>query len=66
MAKCPRQIVPNKWTGKTGFQTYWPIQENDLSPSKFVFTRGMTKVRVSEAERNSLVGVYDCTRSERY
>ena len=31
---------------------------NDLSPNAFVFTRGMTKVRMSDADRNCPVGVY--------
>ena len=32
------------------FQTDGPLEENDLSPDTFVFvfTRGMTKVRVSD------------------
>ena len=34
--------------------------KNGLSPNSFVFTRGMTKVRLSDAERNFLVGVYAC------
>ena len=40
--------------------------KNDLSPNSFVFTRGMTKVRVSDAEHNFLVGVSGCIRPERY
>ena len=31
---------------------------NGLSPNVFVFTLGVTKVRVSDADRNCLAGVY--------
>ena len=43
------------------FQTDGLVQENDLLPNSFVFTLGMTKVRVSD-----LVEVYGCIRSRRY
>ena len=48
------------------FQTDGLVQENDLLPNSFVFTLGMTKVRVSDAEHNFLVEVYGCIRSRRY
>ena len=35
-------------------------------PNSFVFIRGMTNVRVSDAEHNFLVEVYGCIRSEKY
>ena len=47
MAECLRQIVPDRWASI----------EKDLSPNIFVFTRGVTKVRVSDADRNCLAGV---------
>ena len=34
-----------------------PTQENDLSPNVFMFTRRVTKVPVSNADRYCLVGV---------
>ena len=46
------------------FQTDGPVSKNDLSPNSFVFTRGMTMVRVWDAERNSLVRVSGCTKPE--
>ena len=48
------------------FQTDGPAKEKDLSPNVFVFTRGVTKVRVSDADRNCLAGVYGGRRSARY
>ena len=36
-----RQIVPDWWTDG-------PVQENDLSQSSFVITRGVTKVQGSD------------------
>ena len=58
----------SEWRSDQGrlFQTFGPVQEIDFSPNNSVFTRGMTKVRVSDAEHNFLVGVYGCIRSERY
>ena len=44
VAECLRQIVP----------TDGPAQENNISPNVFVFTRGVTMVRVSDADRNCL------------
>ena len=41
-------------------------KKRDLLPENFVFTRGETKVRMSDAERNFLIEVYGCKRSERY
>ena len=37
-------------------QTDGPAYENDLSPNVLMFTRGVTKVRVSDADRNCLAG----------
>ena len=34
------------------FQTDGPAKGKDLSPNVFVFTWGVTKVRVSDADRN--------------
>ena len=58
----------SEWRSDQGrvFQTDGPVQENDLLHNSFVFTRGVTKVWVSGAECNFLVGVYGCIRSERY
>ena len=42
-ANCSRQMGQHK--------------KKDLSPNVFVFTRGVTKVRVSDADRNCLAGV---------
>ena len=42
-ANCSRQMGQHK--------------QKDLSPNVFVFTRGVTKVRVSDADRNCLAGV---------
>ena len=47
MAECLRQIVPDRWAS---------IRKRYLSPV-FVFTRGVTKVRVSDTDRNCLAGV---------
>ena len=43
VAECLRQSVPDRWAS---------IKKKDLSPNVFVFTRGVTKVRVSEADCN--------------
>ena len=48
VAECSRQIVPDRWAS---------IRKKDLSPNVFVFTRGVTKVCVSDADRNCLAGV---------
>ena len=47
MAERLRQTVPNRWASI----------RSRFSPSVFVFTRGVTKVRVSDADRNCLAGV---------
>ena len=47
VAECLRQIVPDRWASI----------RKDLSPNVFVFTRGVTKVHVSDADRNCLAGV---------
>ena len=47
MAECLRQIVPDRWASI----------RKDLSPNVFVFTQEVTKVRVSDADRNCLAGV---------
>ena len=41
VAECLRLIVPNRWASI----------KKDLSPNVFVFTRGVTKVRMSDADR---------------
>ena len=48
------------------FQTDGPVSENGLSPNSFVFTLGVTKARVLNAECNFLVGLYCCIRSGKY
>ena len=48
MAECLKQTAPNRWAC---------VRKNDLSPTVFVFTRGMIKVRVSDEDRNCLDGV---------
>ena len=48
VVECLRQIVPDRWAS---------IKKKDLSPNVFVFTRGVTKVRVSDADCNCLAGV---------
>ena len=52
----PRQIVPDRWA----------TIRKDLLLNSFVFTPGMTKVRVSDAEDAFLVGAHGCIWSERY
>ena len=47
MAECLRQIVPDRWASV----------KNVLSLNVFVFTQGVTKVRVSDADRNYFIGV---------
>ena len=37
-------------------QTVAPELESDLLPNVFVFTRGVIKVQLSDADRNCLVG----------
>ena len=46
VAECLRQIVPDRWASiRTRFHQMF-----------FVFTRGVTKVRVSDADRYCLAG----------
>ena len=47
-------MMKNEWWTDQGrlFQTDGPVQGNDLLPDSFLFTRGMTKVWVSNAEHN--------------
>ena len=49
------------WANVCGklFQIDGPAYDNDLSPNVFVFTRGVTNVRVSDADRNCLAGVQE-------
>ena len=48
VAECLRQIVPDRWAS---------IRKRSFTKIIFVFTREVTKVRVSHADRNCLAGV---------
>ena len=48
VAECSRQTL----------QTVGPAPENDVSLNVFVSAPGVTKVRVSDEDRNCLAGVY--------
>ena len=48
VAECLRQIVPDRWAS---------IRKRSFTKCLFVFTRGVRKVRVSDADRNCLAGV---------
>ena len=56
VAECLRQIVPDRWASIRKEEKKKKEKKN-LSPNVFVFTRGVTKVRVSDADRNCLAGV---------
>ena len=47
VVECLRQIVPDRWAS---------IRKRSFTKC-FLFTRGVTKVRVSDADRNCLAGV---------
>ena len=46
--ECLRQIVPNRWAS---------VRKRSFIISFCVLTRGVTKVRVSDTDRNCLAGV---------
>ena len=47
MSECLRQIVPDRWAS---------VRKRSFTKC-VVFIRGVTKVRVSDADRNCLAGV---------